>query len=257
MGLLELIKNIVTGLKRIDVKFLPSQGFFYPSDFDIKIKKATDEDIIDYEFHFDGENILKMIESIKKIVINNTIFSKDYKFEDLKSIDIVFIFLEIVKYTTSKGVEVEFFNDDLGRKDKINFEKENFNYFNLKKYERNYLKNEFSFLIDGYKFAMPSVGVENSLTQYLLSISNRPDSIKYNDYSFDFLFFLGNKNNLTFDEIENLITIFNHDIDDSEKKKIKSIIDKFIKIIDYDLIVNKTNLIDVKSQLDFHSIWRT
>ena len=102
---------------------------------------------------------------------------------------------------------------------------------------------------------MPSVGVENSLTQYLFSISNIDGCDKYNDYSYDFLFFLGKKNNLTFEEIENLVTIFNFDIDDDEKKKIKSIIKKFIEIIDYSLKVNNL-LIDVKSRLDLENIWK-
>ena len=68
MGLLELIKNIVTGLKRLEVIKLPTQGFFYPSDFGFRIGKATDEDIIDYEFNFDGDNIILVIELVKKIL---------------------------------------------------------------------------------------------------------------------------------------------------------------------------------------------
>jgi hypothetical protein len=255
MGLLELIKNIVSGGKKIDIKKLPSQGYFYPNDFNIKIKRATDEDVIDYEYNFNSENIIEVIESVKKIVMNNTIFSSDYKFEDLKSIDIVFLFLEIVKYTTNRNIEIEFFNDDLGKKDKINFDVSNFKYFDLKGYLKDYVPEECSFLVDGYKFAMPSVGVENSLTQYLFSVSNIEGSDKYNDYSYDFLFFLGKKNNLTFEEIENLVTIFNFDIDDEEKKKIKSIIKRFIEIIDYSLKVNNL-LIDVKSRLDFQNIWK-
>jgi hypothetical protein len=255
MGLLELIKNIVTGYKRIDAKILPSQGYFYPNDFEIKIKKATDEDIIDYEFNFDSENILQIIDSVKKIVTKNTFFSKDYKFEDLKSIDIVFIFLEIVKYTTNRLIEIEYYNDVSGKKDKVGFEVNNFNYFNLKKFSDFYSKDDCSFLIDGYKFSMPSVGVENSLTQYLFEISNEIGSEKYSDYSYDFLFFLGKKNNLKFDEIENLVTIFNFDLDDKEKSKIKSVINKFIKIIDYTLKA-KNVLVDVKANLEFHTIWR-
>lgn len=256
MGLLEIIKNIISGYKRIDIKFLPSQGYFYPEDFEIKIKKATDEDIIDYEFNFDGENILQIIESIKKIVLNNTFFSNNYKFEDIKSIDIVYLFLEIVRYTSSKEIEVDFFNSEIGKNDKIIFDKKNFEYFNLSDYKQKYLKEDCSFLIDGYKFSMPSVGVENSLTNYLFSISNDKGSDRYNDYSYDFLFFLGRKNNLTFDEIENLITIFNFDIDDKEKEKIQSIIKKFVKIIDYNLKLNNI-LIDVKSKLNFEHIWRS
>ena len=256
MGLLEIIKNIVSGYRRIDKTKLPSQGYFYPKDFEIKVKKATDEDIIDYEYNFNSENILDVIESIKKIVTKNTYFSKDYKFEDIKSIDIVFIFLEIVKFTTSRDIEIEYFNDDLGKKESIKFDIENFNYFNLNKFTKNYLPKDCSFLIDGYKFAMPSVGVENSLTQYLFSVSNVPGSEKYSDYSYDFLFFLGKKNNLTFEEVENLVTIFNFDIDDVEKEKIQSIIKKFISIIDYNLKVNNS-LVDVKSRLDFEAIWKT
>jgi len=255
MGLLEIIRNIVSGDKKVDIKKLPSQGYFYPSDFDIRIKKATDEDVIDYEYNFNSEDIIEVIESVKKIVMKNTIFSASYKFEDLKSIDIVFLFLEIVKYTTDRSIKIEFFNDDLGRKDKINFGVNNFKYFNLKEFLKDYIPEECSFLVDGYKFAMPSVGVENSLTQYLFSISNIEGSDKYNDYSYDFLFFLGKKNNLTFEEIKNLVTIFNFDIDDDEKKKIKSIIKKFIEIIDYSLKVNNL-IIDVKSRLDLENIWK-
>lgn len=255
MGILELIKNIITGYRRIDTKVLPSQGYFYSSDFEIKIKKATDEDIIDYEINFDGDNIIQIIESIKKIVIKNTFFSNGFCFEDLKSIDIVFIFLEIVKYTISKEIYIDFFNDDLGKMDKIIFDMKYFNYFNLSKFQKEYLSEECGFSIDGYTFAMPSVGVENSLTHYLFSVSNKPDSDRYNDYSYDFLFFLSKKNNLTFDEIENLITIFNYDLEEKEKQKIKSIINKFSKIVDYTLKVNN-NIVDVKSRLDFETIWR-
>ena len=59
MGLLEIIKNIVSGYRRIDTSLLPSQGYFYPKDFEVKIKKATDEDVIDYEFNFNGKTSLK------------------------------------------------------------------------------------------------------------------------------------------------------------------------------------------------------
>ncbi len=135
MGLLEIIKNIVSGSKRIDILKLPTQGYFYPSNFDIKIKKAQDEDIIDYEFNFDKENILLVIEAVKKIVKNNTVFNSEYKFEDLKSVDIVYLFLEIVKYTKSKKILIDFFNDDVGTIDKIEFCSDNFKYFDLNKFK--------------------------------------------------------------------------------------------------------------------------
>jgi hypothetical protein len=255
MGLLEIIKNIVSGGKKIDTSKLPTQGYFYPNDFDIKIKKAQDEDIIDYEFNFDKENIISVIESVKKIVKNNTTFGNGYKFEDLKSVDIVYLFLEIVKYTKSKKILIDFFNDDTGTLDKIEFCPENFKYFDLKRFKDLHNSETCDFFVDGYRFSMPSIGVENSMTQYLLSLADEPDTDRYNDYSYDFLFFLGKKNNLNFDEVENLITIFNFDIDEEEKKKIKSIINKFIEIVGYNLN-HKNLLIDIKSNVDLENIWQ-
>ena len=255
MGLLELIKNIVTGLKRLEVIKLPTQGFFYPSDFGFRIGKATDEDIIDYEFNFDGDNIILVIELVKKIVKNNTIFDAPYKFEDLKSVDIVYIFLEIVKFTKSKKIFVEFFNDESGVTEQIEFTYENFKYFDLNKYKDLHNTESCDFLMDGYRFSMPSIGVENALTQYLIDLSQVPDTDKYNEFSYDFLFFLGKKNTLDNNEIENLITIFNYDIDDDEKSKIKSVINKFIEIVGYNL-KHRNLLIDVKSNVDLENVWK-
>lgn len=255
MGLLEIIKNIVSGLKKIDLKQLPTQGYFYPSDFDLKIKKASDEDIIEYEYNFDRDNIITVIDSVKKVVQKNTQYSNKYKFEDLKSVDIVYIFLEIVKYTSNKKIYIDFFNDEVGTLDRIEFNSNNFRYFDLTKFKDLYDKETCGFDVNGYKFAMPSIGVENSMTKYLLYLSEMPNTDKYNDFTYDFLFFLGRKNNLTFDEIENLITIFNFDIDDTEREKIKSIIEKFIEMIGYNLSVNGSP-IDVKSNLDLKNIWK-
>lgn len=255
MGLLELIKNIVSGLKRFDIKKLPTQGFFYPTDFGFRIKRATDEDIISYEFNFDRENILSVIELVKNVVRNNTVFDLDYKFEDLKSVDIVFIFLEIVKYTKNKRLFIDFLNDESGISEQIEFNQDNFKYFNLSKYKDRHNSDTCDFDIEGYKFSMPSIGVENSLTQYLMDLSQVPETERYNNYSYDFLFFLGKKNSLTSDEIENLIMIFNFDIDEVERFKIKSIINKFIEIVGYNL-KHRNLLIDVKSNIDFENVWK-
>jgi len=255
MGLLEIIKNIVSGLRRLEILKLPTQGFFYPKDFGFRIKKATDEDIIEYEYNFDKENIISVIELVKKIVKNNTLFDTPYKFEDLKSVDIVYVFLEIVKHTKAKKIFVDFFNDETGITEQIEFTSDNFRYFDLSKYKG--LKNNETcdILVEGYRFSMPSIGVENSLTQYLIDLSQVPDTDKYNDFSYDFLFFLGNKNTLDGEEIENLITIFNYDIDEEEKSKIKSIISKFIEIVGYNLR-HRNLLIDVKSNIDLENIWK-
>jgi hypothetical protein len=82
---------------------------------------------------------------------------------------------------------------------------------------------------------MPSIGVENCLTSFLMEKSTQVGGKKYASYNYDFLFFIGNKNHLSFSEIENLITIFNDDIEESEQNKIKKIVKNFIEMVGYSL----------------------
>ena len=108
----DLLSSILYGSTIVDVKSLPTQGYFYPKDFEIKLKRASVEDIIEYEFNFKTESIIEIIEVIKSLVRKNLELSKGYKFDDLKSIDIIFIFLELVKFTnkfTSKPVNLLLF----------------------------------------------------------------------------------------------------------------------------------------------------
>jgi hypothetical protein len=69
------------------------------------------------------------------------------------------------------------------------------------------------------------------------------------------MFFVGTKNNLSDDEIYNLVTIFNYDIDDKEKNKIKNIISKFQTLIGYTIRIDD-KIIDLKSNLDLENIWK-
>jgi hypothetical protein len=255
MGIYEIIKSILGQNKKIDVKHLPTQGLFYPEDFELKIKKADMEDIIDYEYNFDKDNIFAMIESVKKIVQNNSIFNKDYRYEDIKSVDIVYIFLEIVKFTTNKKIEFAYFNDKLGKPDKLEFTSDNFNYFDFSKWLKNYDKEKREFVLNGYRFSMPSIGVETCITEFLVAKSEEPNSAVYSHYNYDFSFFIGNKNKLNFSEIENLIQIFTFDLDDSEKKKVKEVKQNFMSLINYS-IKNDGNVIEFKSKIDLETIWK-
>jgi hypothetical protein len=81
------------------------------------------------------------------------------------------------------------------------------------------------------------------------------DVKKWNNYNYDFLFFVGNKNNLTFSEIENLVTIFNFELDHVEQEKIRKIVEEFMVVVGYSLQMND-KVIDVKSKLDLETIWR-
>ncbi len=254
-ALFDILTSVIYGTTPIDISKLPTQGYFYPKDFEIKLKKVKVEDIIDYEFNFKPDNVLDIIENIKRIVKKNTEFSKNYKFEDLKSVDIIFIFLELVKYTIKKPVKITFFDETIKTMSSFDFSSESFNYFDFSSYKNKHNTELCSIEVDDYKFSMPSIGVENSVTNFLLKKINEENSQYYNEQNYDFLFFLGNKNSLNDEEIENLITIFNQDLDDTEKAKIKFIIHKFQKLIGYTVVVNN-KVIDLKSSLDLANIWK-
>lgn len=254
-SLVNIIKGLLNPKKGLDLKILPSQGIFYKDDFEIYIRKAEVEDVIEYEFNYIKDDLGTVIGKLKKIVEKNTSFSKNYKFDDLKSIDVVFIFLEIVKLTKSRPITISF-NNEKGEIEDINFDSNSFNYFKISDPLTQYYDNiNKCFVVNGYKYTLPSIGVENSLTNYLLNKQYEPDAKKYNNYSYDFTYFLGDKNNLSFDEIDNLISIFNTDIEDVEKKKIRKIIKTFSPIHKYSL-KRGSRIIEINSKIDLERIWK-
>ena len=253
MSLCDILEGFKNKSKPIDVKTLPSMGLFYNDDFEIKIKKASAEDIKKYENEFDKEDLGLIISKIKIIVENKTLLSSNYKFDDLKSIDVVFLFIEIVKYTKGKEISIDYLDEESHTLKKINFNSETFNYFKpdddlLKNYDS---KNKL-FKIDDYLFSLPSIGIENSISYFLIE-SNDPN--KYTNLNFNFSYFLDKKEFLTFEEIENLIEIFNYDLSDDEKAKIENIIKKFKPLQRYSLIKNGKE-IDINSKMDLEFIWK-
>lgn len=246
------IDNLLNLTKTIDVKLLPSQGLFYQDDFDIKIKKVSIEEIEKYEKYFDDEDIILTIDLLKNVVENNTIYSEGYDFLDLKSIDIIYLFLEIVKFSMNKKIFIELFvNDDIVE---VEFCPENFNYFIPDKYME-YNQKTKEFIIEGFRFSLPNIGIEDSVTEFLLYYIEEDKESLYNNYDYDFVYFLGNKKIIKMEEIENLILIFNKDLDTDDKKKIKQIIDKFAILRRYSLIVND-EIIEISSRLDLKNIWK-
>jgi hypothetical protein len=254
------ISNLVAGLlnhnKKIDIATLPSQGIFYEDDFEIKIKKASVDDIIEYEFNFKKDDIGSIIQKVKKVVQNNTILSKNYDFEDIKSIDVIFIFLEIVKFTKKLPIIINYYDEELEGEFSIEFDKKTFNYFFISSEMMKYYDKENKcFFIYGYKFSLPTIGVENCLTNYLIYKSSDKNAEKFQKYSYDFNYFLSQKKYLSFQEIENLIQIFNYELEKEEKLKIKDILDKFLPLQKYSLIKNG-KVIDINSKLDLDNIWK-
>ena len=54
-------------------------------------------------------------------------------------------------------------------------------------------KDEKCFNLNGYKYSLPSIGVESSLTSFLIDKSYGDHSEKYSKYSYSFVYFLNNK----------------------------------------------------------------
>jgi hypothetical protein len=249
-----ILRGLLSETKKIDIKSLPSQGLFYKDDILIKIKKADNSDITEYENNFDKDNLISAINCVKKVVSKNVFLNKQYTYEDIKSVDIIFIFFEIVKFTKGKEIKIPYTNN-VGDEDFINFETKNFNYFNFDKYMKFYDNETKEFIINEYRFSLPSIGVESSLTKFL-SIKTSEDDVNFlNNASYDFMFFLNGKSKLKFDEIENLIQIFNYDLDNSEISKIKSIVEKFKGIVGYSLIT-EDNTIEIKTKINLSDIWK-
>ena len=111
------------------------------------------------------------------------------------------------------------------------------------------------FFINDYKYTLPTIGVENSLTNFLIIKSSEEDSSIYNDYNYDFTHFVGHKNHLSYKEIENLIQIFNFDLDDNEMKKIRKIISLFSGMLKYSLSKDG-RLVEMTSKINLQKIWR-
>lgn len=256
MNIFEILSGLTSQKKSLKLESLPSIGLFYADDFKIWIKKATADDIERYEKNYKKNDIGVIITQVKNIVKSNTIFSDGWKFEDLKSVDIIFIFLEIVKFTTKKEIIIKYTEEGSEVERSIEFSSENFNYFDLPEELKPYYdKTEKQFIIDGWKFSLPTIGVENCLTIFLIDKNGKKNSKKYNEYTYDFTYFLGDKNFISGEEIENLIQIFNFDLEDEDKEIVKNIVDIFSPLQKYSL-KRLDKVIDISSKIDLEKIWK-
>jgi hypothetical protein len=254
--MIDFFRELFVKRIKIDTKMLPSQGLFYKPDFEITIKKASNEDILDYEKNYIKDDVGTVIYLIKKIVEKNIKLSKSYVYEDIKSIDVIFIFLEIVKITKGKPINLMYFDKETDKEGKIEFGSKYFNYFNFTdKLLEKYSNEDRSFTINGYKYTLPSIGVENALTNFLIIKSSEQDAFNYNNYTYDFTYFVGDKNTLKFKEIENLIQIFNFDMDKDEVKKMKEVIKVFLPLQRYSL-KKDGRIVEMNSKINLEKIWK-
>jgi hypothetical protein len=203
-------------LQKLDVNILPSQGYFYSKNLEIYYRNADLNEIKEYNEKI-SVNIYDIIKSVKKIVKNNLKFvPNDFKFEDLCSIDILFIFIKIVEETKQEPIYI---ND-------IKFDEKNFQYFYYKKYHKNYNADTREFIFNDWKFSLPRIGIEKSLTDFFYELKKRNELDKYENGNYDLIYFLGGKSSLTYDELKNLVDLGN-DLKDEDKSELKNIISKF------------------------------
>ena len=251
----EFFRKLFIRKRKIDIKLLPSQGLFNKNDFKITVTPASTKDFFDYETNYVKDDVGVVIYYIKKIVQQNIIISSGYKFEDIKSIDVIFIFLEIVSLTKGRPINLIYFDKNKDKEEKIEFGSKNFNYFQLGDLIKYYDYEERCFVVNGYKYTLPSIGVENCLTNFLIIKSAEENSSVYNSYFYDFTHFVGHKNHLKYKEIENLLQIFNFDMESEEIIKVKKIINAFAPIQRYSLIKDG-KVVEMTSKINLEKIWR-
>lgn len=254
MNLSNILLQVINKRKVINTRNLPTRGVFYKDDFEISIRKADMEDIIEYEYDFTLDSVSMVIEKLKRVVEKCAILSDGYTFDDIKSADIVFIFLEIAKFTNKRPIMIEY-KDEYGQRCEVEFGPENFNYMpldnNIMKY---YNETTKEFIIDGFRYSVPSIGAENSLTEFLLSMSDQNMVKKYESMNYDFVYFLGHKNKLSYSEIDNLLEVFTNDINKDEKIRIKDIISIFKHMSEYSLKKDES-VIEITSKIDLKKIF--
>jgi len=252
MSIQDILTSLLAERRDIDVRKLPSQGLFYPEDLRLSIRKAEFWDILEYESNIDRTNILKSLECIKSVVERCAILNPPYVYGHLRSVDITFIYLAIVKFTNGRDIMVRY-DDRMGVQRQVAFGPETFNYFDFSPFMKHYNPESREMVINGYRFSFPAIGVENSLARH---IANSKDASRFKNIAFDFLFFVSGRHGLEDHEVENLIQIFNHDLDAAEREKVSAIIANFAGIVSYSLRVDGVK-VEIKSNINLENIWHT
>lgn len=241
-------------LKKIDTSKLPSRGLFYNDDFEIWIEKCDKDYIKEYKSQLDTTNLSKILKRITRVIVDHTSYSKGYSYRNIISIDLFFIFLEIVKYTNNKSIIIKHYDKDKGLEVGIELNEKTFDYFKTDKIIKSYNDKEKCFELNGYMLSPPTIGVEEDLTNFLNAISSIPGSEKYNDYNYNFLYVLGGETSMDIKKLKNLVQIFNNDITKEESEKLQDAVDKILPLLKYQLIYNNES-VPISYKLDLSTIF--
>jgi hypothetical protein len=249
------IIEMLSTVQRIDVKKLPSMGLFYKDDMRITIKKASPVHRVTYSQGIDVTDSMSVSQGIKYIVKNCTLFSDGYTFNDIRSCDIMFIFLKIVSFTNGQPLVVTHLSKNTRTTKKVEFNEDNFNYFDIPdEIMKNYDSVNKVFFVDGYGYSPPTVGVESCLTDFFINAHMYENTEFFENAEYDFIYFLRDKTSLDYSEIENLVWAFNHDLDDDEQIKVRKIIHIFKEFTGYSLLCGDEK-VSLASKIDLGDVW--
>lgn len=237
-------KKLNPNRKKIDISKLPSQGYFYPDDMDIYLKRGNETDKKVYNLGLKNANIFGIINLIKVVLDRNLIIKpRNFNFDGLMAIDIFYLFIEFIKFTSDKKIYFE----------EIEFNSNNFVYFNFEKYINFYDSKTKEFVFDGWRFSLPSIGVESSLNKFSHEITVRGELDKYQNSNYNLIYFLGDRTNLEYNDIVNLIQSI-EDIDKNDIKKINEIVSNFSSLGLYILVEEGKDPIKINTNM-IKSIW--
>tara|TARA_R110000772_G_scaffold2410_4_gene8576 strand:- start:52591 stop:53367 length:777 start_codon:yes stop_codon:yes gene_type:complete len=220
-----ILENLITNifgtkkLYEVNIKKLPSQGYFYPENLKIYINKGDLDDQLRYYHGIDNSNIFGMISTLKNLLVNRVEFNlKDFIFDRLRAIDIFFMFIEFIKHTTGKKLYIS----------GIEFNYNNFVYFDFDQFSKNYDPIKRAFVFGDWTFSLPSIGIETSLSQFSYKISINGETDRYKEKNYNLIYFLGDKNKLNYNDMINLIDLF-EDLTDVHQEEVNTIVKSFSK----------------------------
>lgn len=252
-----LISKILSSFKKekrfnITNDMLPTRGIFYPENIEISVTKASEETIKMYnsEISKTNDDINLLLHLINKVVENHIIV-KNSTYHNLKSLDLLYLFIYIVRITTEKPymVKYELPNKTTGE---IELNEENFMYMSLDRISSHfdfYNKEKKQIILNnGFMFSLPSIGIETKIVEFIRA---NEDKFEFNDLNF--IYFMGNGNDVSFEEIENVIISF-EELDSETYIEIRDFVHVYEEEQRFKLLKDNV-FVDLKSGLHFNDLW--
>jgi hypothetical protein len=236
--------NKIRGRKTINLNELPSQNLFYPDDFSIMLKKATNDDIKDFNRLYNKASFVVSMTLVKTIVAKNLILPDNYTPEDIVNCDVLYLFLELVKHTRGMPVNIMFDMDGKGKMEMIPFDHKHFNYFKvpsdlMDKYD---IKSK-RFIINNVKYRIPDIYIQNRILNFLCSESKENDPDYYNNADYNFIYFIDDKME-TDKDVENMIWLYNDGMEDAQVKEIDKVVKKLSGFSTYSLVSDNNKMVN-------------